>query len=508
MANLVRCCCSLGVAILAACGGNESADLQDNETPPEAAAPADTVVAPGVSGPDGGDQRRPDLSVVRIATLGDLDAILERRSLRVLVTFNSTFYFLDGATQRGVSYEMGTMFAKWLDERYPERNRPMQVVFLPTTRDRIMSDLTSGYGDIAAAGLTVTASRSETVEFSAPFLTGVSETLVTGPAAPVMRTLQDLAGQSVWVRPSSSYAASLRSLSDDLVGRGLEPIRIESANEILEDEDLLEMVDAGLLPMTVVDSYKAQLWDDIFDEIRFREDLPIATGREIAWATRKESPQLVAAINEFARSHQKGTLTGNVVFNRYFRDNEWVRESLDGPSRRRLAEVVHIFEHYADEFDFDWMLLAAQGYQESGLDQSVRSRAGAIGIMQVLPSTAADPQVAVPNIEVVENNIHAGAKYLRFMLTRYFGDDHLSPLNQHLFAFAAYNAGPSRIQRLRAKAADAGFDPDVWFGNVEVVAARDVGREPVVYVRNIFQYYLAYRLVEEQRERRQEARQD
>ena len=183
-----------------------------------------------------------------------------------------------------------------------------------------------------------------------------------------------------------------------------------------------------------------------------------------------------------------------------------MRNSLDSPARQRLASIVEIFEKYADEYDFDWMMLAAQGYQESRLDQSVRSRAGAIGVMQVLPSTAADPQVAIANIELVENNIHAGAKYLRFILTRYFSDARLSTFDKHLFAFVAYNAGPSRIRRLREQAAEAGFDPDVWFGNVEVVAAREVGREPVVYVRNIFQYYLAYRLVEVQQQRREEAR--
>jgi len=516
MTGVARSCCLLSVAFAVACGwdGTDAPALGLDESPTSTASEDETPArAEGVDADPGGgptategERQRPDLSVVRLPLFGDLDAIVERRTLRVLVTFSSTFYFLDGATQRGVSYEGAKLFVDWLNTRYPDRGRPINVVFLPTTRDQVMGDLVDGYGDIAIAGLTVTDARSTTVDFSNPILSGVNELLVTGPGSPVVTTLRDLAGKSVWARPSSSYAESLRALSDDLVARGLEPIQVESANEVLEDEDLLEMVDAGLLPMIVVDSYKAGLWADIFDQIQFREDLPIATGRQIAWAVRKESPELLAAVNEFVRSHKKGTLTGNVLFNRYFRDNEWVRNSLDGPSQRRLADVVHIFEQYADEYGFDWMMLAAQGYQESGLDQSVRSRAGAVGIMQVLPSTAADPQVAIANIEVVENNIHAGAKYLRFMLTRYFGDDHLSTLNQHLFAFAAYNAGPSRIRRLREKAAASGFDPDVWFGNVEVVAAREVGREPVVYVRNIFQYYLAYRLIEVQRERKEAAR--
>jgi len=511
MTGIAKTCCLLGMAVAVTCGGGESGGPAAVGGPTISVASQDEATLvdrdPDRTATEQQSERRPpDLAVVRKPLFGDLDAIVERRTLRVLVTFSSTFYFLDGATQRGASYEAATLFVKWLNERYPDRGRPIHAVFLPTTRDQIMDDLVDGYGDIVAAGLTVTDARNARIDFADPFLSGVTELLVTGPAAPVVRTLRDLAGKSVWVRPSSSYAESLLELSEDLVGRGLEPIRIEAAHEVLEDEDLLEMVDAGLLPAVVVDSYKAQLWGDVFEQIRFRDDLPIASGRQLAWAMRKESPELMTAVNEFVRSHKKGTLMGNVVFNRYFRDNEWVRNSLDSLARQRLASIVEIFEKCADEYDFDWMMLAAQGYQESRLDQSVRSRAGAIGVMQVLPSTAADPQVAIANIELVENNIHAGAKYLRFILTRYFSDARLSTLDKHLFAFVAYNAGPSRIRRLREQAAEAGFDPDVWFGNVEVVAAREVGREPVVYVRNIFQYYLAYRLVEVQQQRREEAR--
>jgi membrane-bound lytic murein transglycosylase MltF len=207
-----------------------------------------------------------------------------------------------------------------------------------------MSALADGYGDVAAAGLTVTAARSEQVGFSEPFATDVVELLVTGPAAPEVRTLRDLAGQTVWVRFSSSYAESLRELSADLTSRGLEPITIEPANEVLADEDLLEMADAGLLPMVVVDGYKAQLWNQVFDNVEFREDLPIATGRELAWALRKGTPDLASEVAEFVRSHRQGTLMGNILINRYFRDNEWVGNNLDSASQSRLLPLVEVFE--------------------------------------------------------------------------------------------------------------------------------------------------------------------
>ena len=121
------------------------------------------------------------------------------------------------------------------------------------------------------------------------------------------------------------------------------------------------------------------------------------------------------------------------------------------------------------------------------------SSAGAVGIMQLLPTTAADRNIAIPEVDILENNVHAGTKYMRFILDRYFSDQEIDPLNQHLFAFAAYNAGPRRVAMLRKEAADEGLDPNLWFDNVETIAARRIGRETVQYVSNIFKYYVTYR---------------
>ena len=142
--------------------------------------------------------------------------------------------------------------------------------------------------------------------------------------------------------------------------------------------------------------------------------------------------------------------------------------------------------------------MAAQGYQESRLDQNAKSPVGAVGVMQVMPSTARDKNVGIPNIEEIDANIHAGTKYLRFMTDRYFDDPDIDTLNRGLFSFAAYNAGPAKVSKLRKEAAKMGLDPNVWFRNVEIVAAKRIGRETVQYVSNIFKYYLAYRYISEQ----------
>ena len=173
---------------------------------------------------------------------------------------------------------------------------------------------------------------------------------------------------------------------------------------------------------------------------------------------------------------------------------------------KRFDELSKYFKKYATQYKFEWLLLVAQGYQESGLDQTTRSPVGAIGVMQVMPTTAKDRNVNIPDIHLVEPNIHAGAKYMRFLVDQYFDEPGIDKVNRHLFAFAAYNGGPNRIARLRREAAAQGLDPDKWFNNVELLAAQQIGRETVQYVSNIYKYYVAYKLVLDRAEERNAAK--
>jgi membrane-bound lytic murein transglycosylase MltF len=259
------------------------------------------------------------------------------------------------------------------------------------------------------------------------------------------------------------------------------------------------MVNAGLVPAVIVDSHKADLWVQILDNIQIHDNVAVRTGGEIAWAFRKNSPQLADMINGFLKGHKKGSLFGNVLLKRYFEDNKWVRNNLAEKDRQRFETMIELFRKYGTQYDFDFLMLAALAYQESRLDHTRKSRAGAVGVMQMLPSTARDPNVGIPDITDLENNVHAGTKYLRFLRDRYFSDDAIDPVNQELFTFAAYNAGPARVRSLRNEAAERGLDPNQWFRNVELIAARRIGRETVQYVSNITKYYIAYQQVVEQR---------
>ncbi len=436
---------------------------------------------------------------------GDFDGMVERLRIRALVPYSKTFYFLDGADQRGLTYDLLKAFEKHVNEELKKKTLKVELVIIPVSRDELMTGLTEGRGDIAAANLTITPQRRERVDFSDPLLTNVSEVVVTGPAGPRLTRVDDLSGQTIHVRKSSSYYESLMRLNQTFEQTGKPQVNLVEANENLEDEDLLEMVNAGLLPMIVIDSHKAEFWMQVFKDIKTHPDITLRTDGKIAWAFRKNSPKLKKAVNGFVKKNKKGTLLGNILFKRYLQNTQYVENALSEEELRKFNATIDIFKKYAGQYGFDWLMVGALAYQESQLEQSTRSAAGAVGVMQLLPSTAKDPNVNILDIERLEPNIHAGIKYLHFLHSRYFKDQTADELDQWLFTFAAYNAGPAKVRKLRKEAVSMGLDPNTWFRNVEVVAAKRIGRETVQYVGNIYKYYIAYSLVLERLQQKRAA---
>ncbi len=440
--------------------------------------------------------------------LGDLDGMRKRRTVRLLVPYSKTFYFVDkGGKQAGITYDVGHAFEEWLNKREKTKTLKISVVFIPVARDRLLSGLVDGTGDIAAGNITVTAERAKIAQFGDPFAKDIKEVLVTGPTAAPIAILDDLAGREIFARRSSSYFEHLQSLSDALEAKGRKPIVISELDDELEDEDVMEMVNAGLLPWAVVDEHKAAIWTSVFTELTVRSDLAINEGGEIAWAMRKDNPQLLAVVNEFTKTHKIGTTFDNILKKRYLGNDTLVKRSTSTEELEKFEAIAQLFRKYGQQYEFDWLMIAAQGYQESQLNQDARSPRGAVGIMQLLPKTAADPSVGIPDIENADNNIHAGVKYLRTLVDKYLDDPALDRKNRTLMAFAAYNAGPGNLRKFRKLAAESGLDPNVWFHNVEYAAAEVVGRETVQYVANIYKYYVAYRLATERGEQRAKAKQ-
>ena len=426
---------------------------------------------------------------------GDLDGMIERRAIRTLVVYNSTNFFFDEKAQvRGISHDALMEFEKALNQKLGKGKPKVHIVEIPVRRDLIIPYLRDGHADLALGNLTITDERRRLVDFSIPGWSGVEEIVVTGAKAPPVSNLEDLAGQEVWVRESSSYYESLQTLNKGFKEQGLKPVKIKRAEEQFETEDLLEMVAAGVYGITIADKHIAEAWVDVLDGLEIHPELAIRTGGEIGWMFRHDSPKLAEAVNAFIKKNKQGNLLANMLVKRYYTNSKWINNASNKVGMERLRNLAELFEKYAGEYEFDWLLIAAQAYQESALDHKVRSRSGAIGVMQMLKSTAKDPNINIPEIEDLEKNIHAGNKYMRYILNHYFADAEMDDLNKHLFAFASYNAGPNRIAKLRKKAAEQGYDPNVWFDNVETVVGREVGREPVTYVSNVFKYYVTYRM--------------
>ncbi|NIQ98116.1 MAG: lytic transglycosylase F [Desulfuromonadales bacterium] len=420
---------------------------------------------------------------------GDLPAIVERKHLRVLTNFNRTNFFLKNGQLYGFEYSLIKEYEKFINSSASRSDLRLTVEFVPVRRDRLIPDLVAGRGDIAAAGLTITPARQKRVDFTRPYIEGVDEVVVTHRRAG-LESLEDLSGREVFVRRSSSYYESLVELSRRFEKQGLAPVDIVEADETLETEDILELVNSGAVKITIADSHLAKIWAKAFDDIRVHGNLAVRTGGEIAWMVRENNPELKASLNRFLKSYEKGTLMGNIYFNRYFRDTKWISNPLS--TFEDDAPYVALFRKYGDKYGFDWRLLMALGYQESGLDHDKRSHAGAVGIMQIRPSTASDPNVGINDISSMERNIHAGVKYLAFLRDRYFDAPEIQERQRVRLALAAYNAGPGRILEARGKAEQMGRDPNKWFRNVEMAVLKLVGQETVKYVSNINKYYLIF----------------
>jgi membrane-bound lytic murein transglycosylase MltF len=447
------------------------------------------------------------LDLVRTPWVGDLDGMLERRLIRVLILPSRTMYFLERGKPRGMIAEFQAAFEAFINKRFPPQNRHLKttVAVVPISRDDLMPALLEGRGDIAASNLTITAGRQAAVDFSTPLTEAVDEIVVTGPSSPELAGLDDLAGKEILVRRSSSYWEHLERLNERFAAEGKARVRLAPAPEQLQDEDLMEMVNAGLVEIIIVDHFKAELWAQILPDIRLHSDIVINSGGRFGWMMRKGSPMLEETVNAFIKAHKAGTSFGNTVIRRYLGSTRFVKGATSTAELRKFDAVVGVFRRYGDQYDLDPLLLMAQGYQESRLDQGARSRSGAVGIMQVLPSTA--KELDVGDIRQLEPNVHAGTKYVRRIIDTYFADAAFDDVNKMLFAFAAYNAGPARIARLRNTARERDLDAAKWFGNVELVVAEKVGAEPVTYVSNIFKYYVAFKLLDEHRQERQRAKQ-
>jgi membrane-bound lytic murein transglycosylase MltF len=417
---------------------------------------------------------------------GDFDGMLERRNIRVLAPYSRSLYFVENGKAHGLTAELAQDFETYLNSKHASElgGKPITVTLVPTTRDKLLSELVAGTGDIAGGNLTATPSRMQTADFVAPTSQApANEVLVSGPGAAPVMTTDDLSGKKVHVRKSSSYFESLNSLNDQLRVGNKPPVQIVPMPDALEDEDVLDMLNAGLFDYTIVDSWKAKLWAVTLPKIKVHDNVVLRTGGTIGWAIRKDSPKLHDELQGFYNVASKQGLIEARLAN--------YRKALTEASKAhtgadRFGQTLTLFRKYGKRYPFDPLMLAAQGFTESDAGQTGAHDA-----------SAAAPKAAPVDGANLEKNVQAGTKYVDQMMAKYFPDAKFSETDKTLFTFASYKAGPEAIAQARTEAASRGLDPNQWFNNVELVAAEKLGTETAVYVRNIYKYDVASELIAE-----------
>jgi membrane-bound lytic murein transglycosylase MltF len=494
--------------IMSACGsGREEEETANQETPPAAAA-AVTVeaaeAAEAVEAVEAADDRPAEPTVDRtlpegLASFlepwsGDFDGMIDRRIIRALIPYGGYQFYFDDGRPRGATYDMLMAFERFVNSELGLKNVKVYVLPVPVSRDQMIPSLLAGRGDLIAADLTPTTDRLALLDFTRPLLRDIEEVIVQNSAAEPLASIDDISGREIFIRRSSSYFEHLSSLAGEFKERQLEPPIIVVADEILEAEDIIEMISLGEVELTVMDDYKAEFWAGVLPNVEVRNDLAISPVGSIAWAHRKDSPLLAKQLEDFLRKFGRGSLFGNDTYQRYLAQAARSRCATSVTASGNMEVIIDLFRKYGDEYSINWLRLAAQAYQESGLNQNRVSPAGAVGIMQIKPSTAADKHIRIDDVSTLDTNIHAGTKYLRFVADRYFSGDEINELDQWLLSLAAYNAGPAKIARIRREAEENGYDPAIWFDNVEIIAAKRIGRETVTYVSNIFKYYISYQI--------------
>ena len=429
-----------------------------------------------------------------------LETVLEKRFLRVLTSHNAFDFYLYQGQRGGYQYEMVKAFTRFLNKNHT-RGRgelPIQFELIPVHSDQLIPLLLEGAADLIAARLTVTPERAGRVRFSRPYRS-VDELLVTHDGTPPINSLEGLAGKTVAVRESSSYHESLLRLNRELLAAGREPVRLERVDENLDTERIVELIAADRFAYTVADSMVAELALKVHPNLRIVDGVALRRNGELAWATQPSAISLAEEINAFLERYEEGSLLGNIAVSKYFDAERELAERLAIGQGTTLSEYDALFKEHAAQFGLDWRLVAALACQESRFNPAAHNRWGATGLMQIKPSTAREPYIDIPQVkgpEHTSDNVKAGLKYLSWIKKRYFStESDMRERDRIRMSLAAYNAGPRTIINARRRASKLGLDPNRWFRNVELALLDMHKTEPVKYVSEINQRYLAYVLL-------------
>ena len=435
----------------------------------------------------------------------DLIEVKSSGKLRALVDNSSTSYFVYKGTPMGFEYELLSRFAAAID---------VELAVEPVKDlDNIIDSLLSYEGDVIAANLTVTRDRTQNVSFTKPLILSKQVLVQRYPkskdeAINLVERPSELVGKEVYVRKNSSFYNRLQNLSDEIGGE----IILKDVASNITVEQLIKKVANGEINYTIADEHVAKINKAFFPNIHIKT--AISLEQQIAWAVRKESPDLLIALNEWLR-HFKKTTDYRVIYLKYFGNTTLyktrVRSQLFTSKSGQLSPYDQIVKKYAKETSWDWRLLTSVIYQESQFNHKAVSWTGAQGLMQLMPTTAAEyglDSSAGPN-----QNISAGIEYLEW-IDKQFEDKVSDPEERKKFVLAAYNVGLGHVFDAIRLAEKNNLKKNVWDKNVaEMLLNKSKpkyyndkvvyygycrGSEPYKYVNEILSRYEHYKNMTEQ----------
>jgi membrane-bound lytic murein transglycosylase F len=386
----------------------------------------------------------------------DLDVIRKSGTLKVIISYDPINYFIYGGTPMGYSYELAENFAKDL-------GIPLEVVVVRDMNQQLTM-LRKGEGDIVAHFLTVIEPRTGIVDFSTP-LDSTQQVLVQhnpskNDSSRLVRKLEELDGKTVYVRENSAYFTRMKKIMDE---KGIS-INIVTVPGTLTTSELIGKVNNGTIEFTVADDNIASTHKALYPNIDSETRLSIT--EPLAWAVRKNSPMLLGALDRWLEQKNKsGDLAAlhDKYYDHQYQFRKHAVRAFYSSHAGKISPYDDLVRKHAQAIDWDWRLLSALIYEESQFDPDALSWAGAAGLMQLMPTTAATFNAG--DMSSPADNIKTGTAYLK-SLEKEWQDirDHATRLK---FILASYNVGPGHVRDAQKLAVKYGANPNSWEGNVE-----------------------------------------
>ena len=418
----------------------------------------------------------------------DLAQIRSSQVLRVLVNQSRNSSGQVQGESVGVEYHRLRAFERYLNG-HARDGQEITLKIIPKAKDQLLGALLRGEGDLMAPGELLDVKPTHAVTPSDPIIERVPLMLVGVKGERRYTRLEQLSGRTVALTTGSAAGEALNLINQKLALRKLPPVNIEWVDPTLAVEDVLEMVQAGIYHLTLVEQPIAERWAKLMPKLRFDRKVLVSEPGAMRWYVRRDASMLRASVDRFLTTYTVPA-DQNVAFERVYRRLYRVHYPLARADRQKLEKLRPVLQKHAQQQGMDWLNLAALAFKESTLNPNAKGSGGATGLLQITPSAA--QRVGVNNIQNVEGNVQAGAKYLAMIRRKFFASPRLNERERLAFVLAAYNMGPERVQAMRAEARRRGLNPNQWFFQVERIAMEQVGMGAVSYVNSVNKYYLAF----------------